>query len=139
MELLLDQDGISADALNVKALADAAGITRSALYSDHYSPLKDEFLRRAQALSAKGPQQNYDSDKLLRRIKRLESRLRQQTTAAEELKLFRTQAISRIAAQHEALLRCRGQDNYKGADERRSHKASIRPESVTSHPDRPTF
>lgn len=139
MDLLLTQDGIAGGALNVKALADAAGIARSALYGDHYSHLKDEFLRRAQALSSAGPQQNYDSDRHLRRIKHLESKLRQQANADEEFKRFRTLAISRIAAQHEALRRCRGKHDHKVAEDSGTHKAPMRREQFTSHPDRPAF
>lgn len=108
IEMLLNRDDHSGDSLNVKALADAAGITRSALYGIHYVHLKDEFLRRAQT-AVNEPQQNREQEALHRRIKHLESRLRELTTAAEQFKQFRALALSRIAAQYEALLRSRAE------------------------------
>jgi len=135
METLLSQEAASPGSLNVKALASLAGITRSALYSDHYSDLKDEFLRRATSLVGHGTQQNYGSEGQANRIRYLESKVRRQSEAAEEFQRFRTLAISRIAAQHEALLRCKQNHGDSAADQVDS---PIEP-PVILHPDWPTF
>lgn len=101
-------DGPASGPHNVKALADKAGITRSALYSAHYAPLKDEYLRRVEALSFRSRRDD-NTTELSKRIKVLEARLRAKEDMAEEFKRFRTLAISRIAGQHEMLLRCRAE------------------------------
>jgi len=102
IESLLNE-GSAGGPHNVKALADKAGITRSALYSDRYAPLKDEYLRRAAALSLLSLRDE-NTTELSKRIKVLEAKLREKEEMAEEFKRFRTLAISRLAGQHDMLL-----------------------------------
>ncbi|WP_216907612.1 hypothetical protein [Nocardia noduli] len=94
---------------DVQTLAREAAVTRAALYST-YQHLKTEFDQRRQQLQNTGvvpdPRQAQ-----ITRLKQAEEKLRAQIGAQQdqltEATLFRTTALSRLAAQHEEILRLR--------------------------------
>lgn len=94
---------------DVKTLAAASGITRAALYST-YLHLKEEFERRRDKLRDTG----VIADPRERQIERLKDQvaLLKKRVAAEEqqnadLISFQVQAVSRLTAQHEEIIRLR--------------------------------
>lgn len=110
IEELLSLEDASVESCTVKALANAAGITRSALYNEHYAPLRNEFLERA----AKKFTPSYPPQKsahLAAKVSALQAKLRERESLEEEYKAFRALAISRLAAQHEILRQCRAELN----------------------------
>lgn len=96
---------------DVKTLAREAGVDRTAFYGDRpYAHLRAEFERRLQPLQHAGQ----TPDTKLAQIERLKSdvdgltdRLAQANSTIEQLSDFRTQALARLAAQHEEILRLR--------------------------------
>lgn len=94
---------------DVKTLARDAGVSRAALYST-YRHLKDDFERRREQQRSTGEL----SDPRDARIDRLQAQIAQLTTRVAdrdreigELKAFRVEAVSRLAAQHDEILRLR--------------------------------
>jgi hypothetical protein len=96
---------------DVKTLAREAGVDRTAFYGDRpYAHLRAEFERRLQQLQHAG--QTPDTklaqiERLKSDVVRLSDRLAQANSTIEQLSDFRTQALARLAAQHEEILRLR--------------------------------
>lgn len=96
---------------DVKTLAAEAGVDRAAFYGSRpYAHLRIEFEQRLQQLQRDG----HTPDPKTVQIKRLKAdldslrtRLAQANTTIDQLTDFRTQALSRLAAQHEEILRLR--------------------------------
>jgi hypothetical protein len=96
---------------DVKTLARDAGVSRAALYST-YRHLKDDFERRREQQRNAGQL----SDPRDARIDRLQAQIAQLTTRVADrdreigdLTAFRNEAVSRLAAQHDEILRLRQQ------------------------------
>jgi AcrR family transcriptional regulator len=99
----------SGGACDVTTLASEAGVSRAALYRS-YGHLKDEFTRRLSQIQAEG----HLPDPRAAQIGRLEdenAQLRERLRTCEqqlvELTGFRTNAISRLAAQHDEIVSLR--------------------------------
>ena len=96
---------------DIKTLAHEAGIDRTAFYGNRpYAKLRVEFEQRLQQLQRDG----HTPDPKTAQIERLKAdldilrtRLAQANTTIDQLTDFRTQALSRLAAQHEEILRLR--------------------------------
>jgi hypothetical protein len=96
---------------DVKTLAREAGVDRTAFYGGRpYAHLREEFERRIRALGQAGEQPDH-RDAQITRIKdeaaRLKERLAQSAAAISDLNAFRTQALARLAAQHDEITRLR--------------------------------
>jgi hypothetical protein len=96
---------------DVKTLAAEAGVDRTAFYGDRpYAHLRAEFERRLHTLQQAGDHPD-PRDAQLTRLKsdnsHLKERLAQAELTIDELTNFRTQALSRLAAQHAEILRLR--------------------------------
>jgi chromosome segregation ATPase len=94
---------------DVKTLAIASGVTRAALYTT-YQHLKEEFEHRRDQQRDTGvisDPRDAQIDRLKHQIHQLKQRLATQQQENTELVTFRTQALSRLAAQHEELIRLR--------------------------------
>jgi predicted nuclease with TOPRIM domain len=94
---------------DVKTLAEEAGVTRAALYST-YLHLKEEFEARRERQRSTG----IDNDQRQRQIERLKDevaklrqRLAQRDADIAAGKKFRQTAVSRLAAQHDEIVRLR--------------------------------
>jgi hypothetical protein len=96
---------------DVKTLAREAGVDRTAFYGDRpYAHLRVEFEHRFQQLQHAG--QTPDTklaqiERLKADVDKLTDRLAQANSTIEQLSDFRTQALARLAAQHEEILRLR--------------------------------
>lgn len=96
---------------DVKTLALEAGVDRTAFYGNRpYAHLRTEFEQRVQQLRRDG----HTPDPKTAQIERLKAdgdklreRLAQANSTIQELADFRTQALARLAAQHEEILRLR--------------------------------
>ena len=96
---------------DIKTLAREAGVDRAAFYGNRpYAHLRIEFEQRLQQLQRNG----HTPDPKTARIERLKADLdslrtllAQANTTIDQLTDFRTQALSRLAAQHEEILRLR--------------------------------
>ena len=96
---------------DIKTLAREAGVDRPAFYGNRpYAHLRVEFEQRLQQLQRDG----HTPDPKIAQIERLKAdldtlrtRLAQANTTNDQLTDFRTQALSRLAAQHEEILRLR--------------------------------
>lgn len=96
---------------DIKTLAHEAGVDRTAFYGNRpYAHLRAEFERRVAQLQHSGQ----TPDPKMAQIQRLKadtenlrSRLTQATSTIQELSEFRTQALARLAAQHDEILRLR--------------------------------
>ncbi|SDU67120.1 hypothetical protein [Amycolatopsis keratiniphila] len=94
---------------DVKTLATASGITRAALYST-YLHLKEEFERRRGELRDAGiiaDPRDAQIERLKDQVRHLTERLVATQQDNDELIAFRARALSRLAAQHEEVLRLR--------------------------------
>jgi hypothetical protein len=96
---------------DVKTLAHAAGVDRTAFYGSRpYSHLRAEFEHRLQQLQHSGQTPDPKAAQI-ERLKtdagKLSNRLAQANSAIEQLTSFRTQALAQLAAQHEEILRLR--------------------------------
>lgn len=94
---------------DVKTLATASGITRAALYST-YLHLKEEFERRRDQLRDTGvipDPREQQIERLKAQVDSLKTRLAAEEQQKAELTVFRIQAVSRLAAQHEEITRLR--------------------------------
>jgi hypothetical protein len=103
---------------DVKTLAREAGVDRTAFYGGRpYARLREEFERRLQALGEAGEQPD-PRDAQITRLKdeatRLKERLAQSAAAISDLTDFRTQALARLAAQHDEITRLRQQSEGIG-------------------------
>ncbi len=94
---------------DVKTLAAASGITRAALYST-YLHLKEEFERRRDTLRDTGviadPRER-QIERLKDQVASLKKRVAAQEQQNADLIIFQVQAVSRLTAQHEEIIRLR--------------------------------
>jgi hypothetical protein len=98
---------------DVKTLAREAGVDRTAFYGNRpYAHLREEFERRLRTLEQAGEQPD-PRDAQINRLKdeatRLNERLAQAVATIIDLTAFRTQALARLAAQHDEITRLRQQ------------------------------
>lgn len=111
MDRLLRGEIPPGGACDIKSLALAAGVDRTAFYGDRpYAHLRTEFEHRLQQLHHAGqtPDPKTAQVKRLKAdVDKLRSQLAQSNSTIEELTGFRTQALARIAAQHEEIQRLR--------------------------------
>ena len=94
---------------DVKTLARAAGISRAALYRT-YPHQKEDFERRLAQARAEGQvtdPRDVQITRLKDEIHTLRQRLANRETSIAELTEFKTQALSRLAAQHDELQQLR--------------------------------
>lgn len=96
---------------DIKTLAREAGVDRTAFYGTRpYSHLRAEFERRRQALEQAGDIPD-PREAQIARLKAESTKLRERLTRSEqtinELMDFRVQALTRLAAQHEEIVRLR--------------------------------
>jgi chromosome segregation ATPase len=94
---------------DIKTLARAAGISRAALYRT-YPHLKDAFEQRLAQARATGQvtdPRDAQIARLKHEIQELRQRLASRETSITELTEFKTQALSRLAAQHDELRQLR--------------------------------
>jgi hypothetical protein len=100
---------------DIKTLASHAGVDRTAFYGNRpYAHLRVEFERRLQQLQQAGQipdPKTAQIERLKAEIDKLRSRLAQADTTIKELADLRTQALARIAAQHEEIQRLRTAPN----------------------------
>jgi hypothetical protein len=109
MDRLLRGDIPAGGKCDVKTLASASGVTRAALYST-YLHLKEEFERRRDQLREAGvitDPRDAQIDRLKEHVHQLKHRLSTTEQDNANLTAFRTQALSRLAAQHEEITRLR--------------------------------
>jgi hypothetical protein len=96
---------------DVKTLAREAGVDRTAFYGNRpYAHLRAEFERRLQQLQHAGQTPDpkvAQIERLKADVDKLNDRLAQANSTIEELSDFRTQALARLAAQHDEILRLR--------------------------------
>jgi hypothetical protein len=100
---------------DVKTLAREAGVDRTAFYGSRpYAHLRIEFEQRIQQLQRDGHTPDPKTTQIGRLkadIDKLKTRLAQANTTIDQLADFRTQALARLAAQHEEILRLRAAGN----------------------------
>jgi hypothetical protein len=96
---------------DVKTLARAAGVDRAAFYGDRpYAHLRIEFEQRLRQSQRDGHTPDPKAariERLRADIDKLKTLLAQANTTIDQLTDFRTQALARLAAQHEEILRLR--------------------------------
>ncbi|MFI6850495.1 hypothetical protein ACIBJD_38910 [Kitasatospora sp. NPDC050467] len=96
---------------DIKTLAREAAVDRTAFYGTRlYVHLREEFERRLQNLQEAGhipDPREAQIERLRAEITKLKERLAKSEQAIDELADFRTQALSRLAAQHEEIARLR--------------------------------
>lgn len=96
---------------DIKTLADEAGVDRTAFYGNRpYAPLRAEFEHRLSSLQQAGDLPD-PRDAQIARLKHetaaLKERLAQSASTIDDLTDFRTQALARLAAQHDEITRLR--------------------------------
>ncbi|WP_280471549.1 hypothetical protein [Nocardia cyriacigeorgica] len=94
---------------DVTTLAASGGVTRAALYTT-YLHLKEEFERRRDQLRETGvivDPRDAQIDRLTDQVSALRQRVRDRDAEVASLRGFRVEALSRLAAQHEEILRLR--------------------------------
>ncbi|MGA5364019.1 hypothetical protein [Streptomyces purpurascens] len=111
MDRLLRGDIPPGGKCGIKTLAREAGVDRTAFYGTRpYAHLRAEFERRLQALQQTGEIPD-SREAQITRLKaenaKLRERLAQSEQTIDELTDFRTQALARLAAQHEEIVRLR--------------------------------
>jgi hypothetical protein len=111
MDRLLRGEIPSGGNCDIKTLAREAGVDRTAFYGSRpYAHLRTEFENRLQRLQEAGqtPHPKIGRiDKLKTENGKLRQRLALTERAVDELTGFRSQALARIAAQHEEITRLR--------------------------------
>ncbi|MEV0414937.1 hypothetical protein AB0I68_30095 [Streptomyces sp. NPDC050448] len=97
---------------DIKTLPIEAGVDRSAFYDTRpYSHLREEFERRLQILQRAGEVTDPREAQIARlkaEVTALKERLARSAGSIDELTDFRTQALARLAAQHDEIVRLRG-------------------------------
>ena len=97
---------------DIKTLAIEAAVDRTAFYGTRpYAHLREEFERRLQALQQAGEVTDPREAQIARlkaEVTALKDRLARSADTIDELTDFRTQALARLAAQHEEIVRLRG-------------------------------
>ena len=111
MTRLLSGDIPPGGKCDVKTLAGAAGVDRTAFYGSRpYAHLRTEFERRLKELLDAGERpdpRDAQAARLKDEITRLKERLTQSDATISELTGFRSQALARLAAQHNEITRLR--------------------------------
>ncbi|MGH3868215.1 MAG: hypothetical protein ACRDQ4_19265 [Pseudonocardiaceae bacterium] len=112
IDRLLRGDFPSSGRCDIKTLAREAGVDRTAFYGNRpYAHLRAEFDQRLQTLQQSGDHPD-PRDAQITRLKdettALKKRLTQSASTIDELTDFRTQALARLAAQHDEITRLRG-------------------------------
>jgi DNA repair exonuclease SbcCD ATPase subunit len=96
---------------DIKTLASQAGVDRTAFYGNRpYAHLRVEFERRLQQLQQAGQTPDPKTgqiERLKAELDKVRTRLAQADSTIKELADLRTQALARIAAQHEEIQRLR--------------------------------
>ncbi|MDX3233010.1 hypothetical protein [Streptomyces sp. ME19-01-6] len=96
---------------DIKTLAREAGVDRTAFYGNRpYAHLRAEFERRLQSLQQAGEipdPREAQITRLKTEIAKLKERLAQSEQSVSELTDFRAEALARLAAQHEEIVRLR--------------------------------
>lgn len=96
---------------DVKTLASVAGVDRAAFYGKRpYAPLREDFERRVQAMHTAGDHPDPRDAQIARlaaQITALTQRLADRDTTLADLARFKTESLSRLAAQHEEITRLR--------------------------------
>jgi hypothetical protein len=111
MSRLLNGDLPPGGKCDVKTLAREAGIDRTAFYGSRpYAHLREEFEQRLQEIEQAGEQPDPRDAQVTRlkcEITQLKERLTQSASTIAELTSFRSQALARLAAQHDEITRLR--------------------------------
>jgi hypothetical protein len=111
MDRLLRGEIPSGGNCDIKTLASEAGVDRTAFYGNRpYAHLRTEFedrLQRAQQAGQVPDPRIAQINRLKAEIDKLRNRLSQADQKIAELADFRAQALSRLAAQHEEVVRLR--------------------------------
>jgi len=111
MSRLLDGDIPPGGKCDVKTLARQVGIDRTAFYGSRpYARLREEFEQKLQDIQQSGEQpdpRGAQVERLKHEIIQLRERLAQSATTITDLTEFRTQALARLAAQHDEITRLR--------------------------------
>jgi chromosome segregation ATPase len=111
MARLLDGDIPPGGKCDIKTLAAAASIDRTAFYGTRpYAHLRTEFEQRLEQLRNAGERpdpRDAQAARLKDEIGRLKERLAQSGATISELTDFRDQALARLAAQHHEITRLR--------------------------------
>jgi hypothetical protein len=111
MARLLDGDIPPGGKCDIKTLAGAAGVDRTAFYGTRpYAHLRTEFEQRLEQLRNAGERPDPRDAQVARlkdEIGRLKERLAQSEATTSELAGFRDQALARLAAQHHEITRLR--------------------------------
>ena len=116
---------------DVKTLAHAAGVDRAAFYRNRpYAHLRVEFEQRLRQSQRDGHTPNPKAaqiERLRADVDKLKTLLAQANTTIDQLTDFRTQALARLAAQHEEILRLRAAANPKANV---AHLPAARPHKI---------
>ena len=111
MARLLDGDIPPGGKCDIKTLAGAAGVDRTAFYGTRpYAHRRTEFEQRLEQLRNAGERPDPRDAQVARlkdEIGRLKERLAQSEATTSELAGFRDQALARLAAQHHEITRLR--------------------------------
>jgi hypothetical protein len=111
MTRLLNGDIPPCGKCDVKTLARQAGIDRTAFYGNRpYARLREEFEHKLQDIQQAGEQpdpRDAQVTRLKNEITRLRERLAESVGTITDLTEFRTQALARLAAQHDEITRLR--------------------------------
>jgi septal ring factor EnvC (AmiA/AmiB activator) len=112
MDRLLRGEIPSGGSCDIKTLALAAGVDRTAFYGNRpYTHLRAEFehrLKQMQQHIGESPDpKTAQIERLKSDVDKLKTRLEQANSTIEELADFRTQALARLAAQHDEIQRLR--------------------------------
>ena len=113
MSRLLNGDIPPGGKCDIKTLAREAGVDRTAFYGSRpYAHLRAEFEQRLQALQQAGERPDPRDAQIARlkdEITALKRRLAQSAGTISDLAGFRTQALARLAAQHDEITQLRRQ------------------------------
>ncbi|MHA6780691.1 hypothetical protein ACVGOW_06795 [Pseudonocardia saturnea] len=112
IDRLLRGDIPASGRCDIKTLAREAGVDRTAFYGNRpYAHLRNEFEQRLSTLHDNGERPDPREAQIGRlndEIAALKQRLAQASTTIEEFTDFRTQALARLAAQHDEIAHLRG-------------------------------
>jgi chromosome segregation ATPase len=111
MDRLLRGEVPPGGSCDVKTLAREASVDRTAFYGNRpYAHLRNEFEHRLQQLQHAGETPDPKAaqiERLKADVGKLRNTLAQANSAISEMAEFRTQALARLAAQHDEILRLR--------------------------------
>ena len=134
MTRLLNGDIPPGGKCDIKTLAGTAGVDRTAFYGSRpYAHLRAEFEQRLKELRDAGEQPDPRDAQVTRlkdEIARLKERLARSDSTISELADFRSQALARLAAQHDEITRLR-QEVRLAAGVRRLPVPSIQEQNLS--------